>query len=578
MLGYFCHPTSSEDGQKLPPMISQTSGVENGSNPAPYARRPRIPRYQYVSVRYPQRPRMSKLEHAQEKRRRSKSPSPDPARVQVHYRSRTPLIQQPDAASTTTVSYPRRPNRERIVIDLTSSEPEPQATAENQVYDQVTSVRIGDQRPVVIHQTRVSQPSSQGNHHIGLEVTVPAPLAKKRVKYQASDLQRAGVVHFPPERLRQSEVENHGLNQAIPQSLPQVNPQIGLQPILELAPQPVTQTIPQFIPQLTPQPAGQVIIQKIHPLPPKPDASTAPLLSSNPLIPTPIALPPKPPVSAEASPATTLARIPPISPAFVLQGPPESSAAVQIAEDSQRIRSQNSETRIFIDLTENDSDDEVDEVIELSSDESTTGNVRDLRYSAANQFTGQAVIRTRERAMRFALYMQNLQPINGNIHCHTLWTDGSLVQGRGLFGGSAGGAVVWRNRPGAGWKSLKRRVTHPTRDSNLPEVMAVSMAMKKAVELVRTARASRTNALHDEVLIFTDSSFAVTLVGNAWRGVRQTTRTWPDMKPWIDDLLVSYGTLRTMGVRVEVHWVPGHSGVEGNSQAHLAARASIQLP
>ncbi|KAJ5702650.1 hypothetical protein N7488_010198 [Penicillium malachiteum] len=559
-------------------MISQNSGVENGSNPAPHAQRPRIPRYQYVSVRYPQRPRMSKLERAQEKRRRSKSPSPDPARVQVHYRSRTPLIQQPDTVYNTTGYYSRRPHRERIVIDLTLPEPEPQATAESQVYDQVTSVRVGAQRPVVIHQTRVPQPSSQGNHQIGLEVTVPAPLAKKRVAHQASDVQREGVGPSPPERLRQSHVENYGLTQGTPQSPPQVNPQIVQQPVLKLAPQNVTQAISQFLPQLTPQPAGQVTFQQIHPLPPKPDASivasTAPLLSSTPLIQTPIALPPKPPVSAAASSATTLHQIHPISSAFVPQGPPESAAAVQIAEESQRTRPQNSETRIFIDLTEDDSDDEV---IELSSDESTTGYAQDFRYSSANQFTGQAVIRTRDGAMGFALYMQNMDPINANIHCHTLWTDGSLLQGRGLSGGLAGGAVVWRNRPGVSWKCLKRRMMHRTRDSNLPEVMAVSMAMGKAVELVRTARTTRRQALNDEVLIFTDSSFAVTLVGNAWRGVSQTTRSWPHMKPWIDELLVSYGTLRTMGVRVEVHWVPGHSGVEGNSQAHLAARAATQF-
>ncbi|KAJ5626611.1 hypothetical protein N7528_004038 [Penicillium herquei] len=507
------------------------------------------------------------------------------ARIRLEYKYTTgaelPLIQQPDTASNTTGHYPRRPNRERIVIDLTLPEPEPQATAESQVYDQVTSVRVGAQRPVVIHQTRVPQPSSQGNHQIGLEVTVPAPLAKERVAHQASDVQRKSVGPSLPERSRQSDVENSGLTQGTPQSPLQVNPQIAQQPVLQLAPQPVTQAIPQFLPQLTPQPAGQVTFQQIHPLPPKPDASTvastAPLLSSTPLLQTTIALPPKPPVSAAASPETTLHQIPPISSAFIPQGAPESAAAVQIAEDAQRTRSQNSKTRIFIDLTEVDSDDSDDEVIELSSDESTTGNVQDFRYSSANQFTGQAVIRRRDGAKGFALFMQNMEPISANIHCHTLWTDGSLMQGRGFSGGLAGGAVVWRTRPGVSWKCLKRRMMHRTRDSNLPEVMAVSMAMGKAVELVRTARTTRRNALNDEVLIFTDSSFTVTLVGNAWRGVSQTTRNWPHMKPWMDELLVSYGTLRTMGVRVEVHWVPGHSGVEGNSQAHSAARAATQL-
>ncbi|KAJ6007454.1 hypothetical protein N7540_011430 [Penicillium herquei] len=391
---------------------------------------------------------------------------------------------------------------------------------------------------------------------------------------QASDLQRDCIVPFPPERYRQSEVETSRIPQAIPQSLPQANSQFVLQNVSRIRPLPVTRIIPEFLPPLTPQPARQVILQQIHPLPPKPDASTvtftAPVLSSNPPPPRAVVLPPKPPVSAAASTATSLHHIPPTSTALVLQGPPASAAAVQISEGFQRVRSQNLDTRIFIDLTEDDSDDEV---IRLSSDDSTTGDAGDLHYSSANQFTGRTVIQPRFTAKTFATHMQDKPPVNANTHSHTLWTDGSLVAGR-----RAGGAVVWRNHPGDNWKSLKRRIPYDTRDSNLPEIMAVSMAMDKAVDLVRAARSTRNTALQDEVFIFTDSTFTIRVVKSAWRGNRGARRGWYYIRPWVDELLESYGKLRTMGVRVELHWVPGHHGVEGNMMAHHAARASIQLP
>ncbi|KAJ5737701.1 uncharacterized protein N7483_002826 [Penicillium malachiteum] len=546
MPGYFYHPTSGEDVQKLPAMISQDSGVENSSNPGPYTQQPRIPPYQYVSVKYPQRPRMSKTERAQLHRRRSRSPSPDPPPVQTHYRSRTPLIQQPDTASTTTVYSPGRLEREKIVIDLTTPEPEPEAASENRVYDQVTSVRVGSQQTVVIHQASVPQPAIQGKHQIGLEVPDPASWTEKRVMCQASDLQRDRVFHSSPERYRQSEVETYRITQAIPQSLPQVTSQFVLQPVSRIRPEPVTGIISQYLSPLTPQPARPTILQKIHPLPPKPDASTVssttPALSSNPLIPTEAVLPPRPPVSA---------------------------AGVQTSGDFQRVRSQNLETCIFIDLTEDDSDDEA---IRPRSNESTTGRVRDARYSAATQFTGRTVVESRFRARVFAEHMMMRPPIDGHTHCHTLWTDGSLVGGR-----RAGGAVVWRNHPEDDWKSLKRRINFETSDSNLPEVMAVSMAMDKAVDLVRTARSTRNTALLDEVFIFTDSTFTVRVVRSAWIGSRGARRGWYFIRPWVDQLLESYAELRAMGVRVELHWVPGHSGVEGNSMAHNAARESTRL-
>ena len=128
-----------------------------------------------------------------------------------------------------------------------------------------------------------------------------------------------------------------------------------------------------------------------------------------------------------------------------------------------------------------------------------------------------------------------------------------------------------RGNPGVGgWAALLRRGTHEKEISG-----AEPRTTNNRMELTAVIRALEALQRPVEVRVYTDSEYVR-------RGVTEWLASWKargwrtaDKKPvknqdlWerLDELIVPH--------RIEWHWVPGHSGVEGNERVDRLANEAI---
>jgi ribonuclease HI len=156
--------------------------------------------------------------------------------------------------------------------------------------------------------------------------------------------------------------------------------------------------------------------------------------------------------------------------------------------------------------------------------------------------TGQVIIEDRSTAIEKALIASTRE--------NNMFTDGSRLES-----GNVGCAVTWRTSP-MEWK------THKMHLGNNKEIFDAELfAIAEALKL--SNRQLIGNKQTNTIQIYTDSSAALRRMQDANPGPGQG----------ITEIIVQRERiLRHAGWKIEYHWVPGHSKVEGNEVADKAAK------
>lgn len=157
------------------------------------------------------------------------------------------------------------------------------------------------------------------------------------------------------------------------------------------------------------------------------------------------------------------------------------------------------------------------------------------------------------------------------------WTDGSIVESRvDRQEYRSGIGIVWKmNQSIEVWEERSYSLLGRYCSNNM-ELLAVSEALKIAVQLCRIAATQPDSQDAQRVsciTVYTDSRFVIQVLSNP-----------PLSDPWkhassldMAKLKECAYKLKDMGIDVEVRWVKGHAGVEGNVRAdyiaHRAAKA-----
>ncbi|KAJ5272413.1 hypothetical protein N7478_007538 [Penicillium angulare] len=177
-------------------------------------------------------------------------------------------------------------------------------------------------------------------------------------------------------------------------------------------------------------------------------------------------------------------------------------------------------------------------------------------------------IRRRPNALDFAKEMLDMPTISGSLHYHIFWTDGSLPRH-----GNGGAAVVWKAELWGKWKSLRRQLRQPDH-SNLTELHGIEMAVGQALKLVQEDRGVRQTPLTDQVVILTDCTSCLNMIEDHYLDRYRSPRIYLSSVRLITGCLTD---LRKMGVIIELHWVPAHSGIFGNELADREARSAARI-
>ncbi|KAF5582981.1 tick transposon [Fusarium pseudocircinatum] len=144
-----------------------------------------------------------------------------------------------------------------------------------------------------------------------------------------------------------------------------------------------------------------------------------------------------------------------------------------------------------------------------------------------------------------------------------LWTDGSI----NAFDGGA--AVVFMDKS-LGWeqaipKEIGWQVKGHHGQSGDVELMAIAGALEAAISIV----SQQSNSHIRRVAIFSDSGV---------EAIPRCSEIWHFPIPPIDSLVRQRShELVRLGVALSLIWVPGHSGIEGNSRAHNIAHRMAKL-
>ncbi|KAF3395798.1 hypothetical protein F1880_006601 [Penicillium rolfsii] len=185
-------------------------------------------------------------------------------------------------------------------------------------------------------------------------------------------------------------------------------------------------------------------------------------------------------------------------------------------------------------------------------------------------FRGVIVHRRAEEALGFAWKMETCTIKTDQAHRHIFWTDASIV-----FGACAAGAVVWKQPPLWAWKAQGFPYPHLTTSTEVVEMFAIAQALKRAVDDVKQSQGDAVKDLDvqitHEVFVFTDSINALTRVENDAQG-NHARKTSQQALSIIEYSIIPHD----LGAKVELHLVPGHNGVPGNTRAHGAAYAAAK--
>lgn len=157
------------------------------------------------------------------------------------------------------------------------------------------------------------------------------------------------------------------------------------------------------------------------------------------------------------------------------------------------------------------------------------------------------------------------------------WTDGSITESRvDRQEYRSGIGIVWKtNHAVEIWEERSYSLLGRYCSNNV-ELLAVSEALKIAVQLCRAADTRSTLPGGQRVsciTVYTDSRYVIQVLNNS-----PLSSSWGHVSSMdMAKLKECAYKLKDMGIDVEVRWVKGHAGVEGNVRAdyvaHRAARA-----
>lgn len=173
-------------------------------------------------------------------------------------------------------------------------------------------------------------------------------------------------------------------------------------------------------------------------------------------------------------------------------------------------------------------------------------------------FAGAVIRKSKPKAKRYAL---DEYKSRGAIPGRTVyWVDASAPQN------AAGVAFVFKEDPrypDSKWTIKGYKVLQKV-ESNYAELLAILLAMEHV-----EARAVASQNSIKVVAIYTDSTNAQHSINNFGRASKSSWK----FHPLAERVVRLSGSLMSLGVAVELHWVPGHSGVPGN---HVADRVAYR--
>lgn len=163
-----------------------------------------------------------------------------------------------------------------------------------------------------------------------------------------------------------------------------------------------------------------------------------------------------------------------------------------------------------------------------------------------------------------------------------IFVDGSLVDKAKDKSGSIahlGAAVVHLSFEGSqSWPERRYFALSKKRNPENAEVFAIAQGTAVAIELIKRLRRQRRQngngsgemAANYRVTIFTDCRQALERI-KTLRGKNSAVKAQMCSDPSICKLIMRSQRLHQIGVHLELCWVPGHLGVEGNDRADKAA-------
>lgn len=173
-------------------------------------------------------------------------------------------------------------------------------------------------------------------------------------------------------------------------------------------------------------------------------------------------------------------------------------------------------------------------------------------------FEGVIIMHHREIALAEAA----LEGLNLTGHSKAVyWTDGSRLEN-----GSCGIGVVF-SAPKSSWTELSYRVRGSAKTTVL-EVYAIAKALEIAWKQVRDVERDQRPS---GVCIYSDSQNAL----DCFRGFQHSLsgiKRIPDGERLVGPGIMATHELAALGIDVELRYVPGHSGIEGNARADRAAK------
>lgn len=185
--------------------------------------------------------------------------------------------------------------------------------------------------------------------------------------------------------------------------------------------------------------------------------------------------------------------------------------------------------------------------------------------------------KTTYEAKSFALEISLLPARTDTLCRHILWTDGSIVLR------CAAGAVAWQQPPDyAEWVSKGYNLSFSTSNTEVVEMFAIARALEIAVNLIQNFQEAASKAFNEgredvqiqpshQVFVFTDSIGALQRIEQCSAGFYKKIACQDQYREQVRTIGRHYKELRRLGARVELHLVPGHSSVPGNTMAHKQA-------
>lgn len=208
------------------------------------------------------------------------------------------------------------------------------------------------------------------------------------------------------------------------------------------------------------------------------------------------------------------------------------------------------------------------------------------------QFCGDIIIEeSREDAIATAKEISS--KTNVNSQHMAFFVDGSLIpkpkkkSKRSISGSKSdsaplcGAAVIYRSSEDSqDWHETYISLLHE-RNSDQAEISAVAEGLVVATTKMMHFKSQNSAelermAINYKVTIFTDSQRALTTVDKL-RGEKFIADDRVRSNPITRKFITRSQYLRRIGVHLELRWVPGHSGVEGNVRADVAARKAAKV-